>query len=197
MGFRITMFAKLTSFHNYIKHSPQRCSTRAYQIITEPASVSARLEIPTHIIQPPYVQSQDTFEPSMDTSQSNISCVQGKLLENIRTASRVAADALKFAESLVQIGLTTDSLDRAVHRFIVAANAYPSPLGYHGFLKSICTSINNVIVHGIPDSRPLQEGDIVNIDVSVYMNGVHGLSSSLLLSFYLSYHFRFCYIREF
>ncbi|MCO5599232.1 hypothetical protein L7F22_053332 [Adiantum nelumboides] len=74
-------------------------------------------------------------------------------------------------------GVTTDEIDKAVHKMIVEAGAYPSPLGYGGFPKSVCTSVNDCICHGIPDSRPLQDGDIVNIDVTVYLNGYHGDTS--------------------
>jgi methionyl aminopeptidase len=74
----------------------------------------------------------------------------------------------------VATGVTTEALDVLAHDLIVAGGGYPSPLNYHGFPKAICTSVNEVICHGIPDSRPLQDGDIVNIDVTVYREGVHG-----------------------
>lgn len=70
--------------------------------------------------------------------------------------------------------MTTDEIDKFVHETTISANAYPSPLRYAGFPKSVCTSVNNVACHGIPDDRPLQDGDIINIDVSVYLNGYHG-----------------------
>jgi methionine aminopeptidase type I len=80
-----------------------------------------------------------------------------------------------------QPGLTTAELDRALHALVVASGAYPSPLGYRGFPKSVCTSVNNVVCHGIPDSRPLQAGDLVNVDVSAYLEGVHGDASRTFL----------------
>lgn len=95
-------------------------------------------------------------------------------IERIRQACQLAARMRQYAGSLVKPGITTDEIDRAVHEKIIQAGAYPSPLGYYGFPKSICTSVNEVVVHGIPDSRKLQEGDIVKIDVSVFYNGVHG-----------------------
>ena len=80
-----------------------------------------------------------------------------------------------FAESLVKPGVTTDEIDKRVHEEIIRRNCYPSPLNYHGFRKSICTSVNEVMCHGIPDDRELEEGDIVKIDISVYTNeGFHG-----------------------
>ncbi|KAI4490915.1 hypothetical protein M0802_010589 [Mischocyttarus mexicanus] len=74
----------------------------------------------------------------------------------------------------LQPGVTTDQLDEAIHDMIINNGAYPSPLNYKGFPKSICTSVNNVACHGIPDNRPLKHGDIINVDVTVYLNGYHG-----------------------
>ncbi|KAL4841039.1 hypothetical protein H8958_017450 [Nasalis larvatus] len=79
------------------------------------------------------------------------------------------------------VDMTTEEIDALVHREIISHNAYPSPLGYGGFPKSVCTSVNNVLCHGIPDSRPLQDGDIINIDVTVYYNGYHGDTSETFL----------------
>jgi methionyl aminopeptidase len=78
------------------------------------------------------------------------------------------------AGAAISPGVTTDDLDRVVHEFLIDHRAYPSTLGYRGFPKSCCTSVNEVICHGIPDARPLQEGDIVKIDVTAYIGGVHG-----------------------
>ena len=80
---------------------------------------------------------------------------------------------LDFAGLLVKAGVTTDYIDEQVHKFIIDSKAYPSPLNYYNFPKSICTSVNEVICHGIPDDRPLEEGDIVNIDISIYKKGFH------------------------
>ncbi|XP_034780868.2 methionine aminopeptidase 1D, mitochondrial-like [Acipenser ruthenus] len=77
--------------------------------------------------------------------------------------------------------MTTEEIDFIVHEETIRQNAYPSPLGYGGFPKSVCTSVNNVVCHGIPDSRPLQDGDIINIDVTVYLNGYHGDTSETFL----------------
>ena len=95
----------------------------------------------------------------------------------MRVASRLAADILLYAGPFVQPGITTDRLDQIVHEKTIELGGYPSPLGYRGFPKSVCTSINEVICHGIPDSRPLVEGDIVNVDVTIYIHGVHGDTS--------------------
>jgi methionyl aminopeptidase len=99
----------------------------------------------------------------------------------MRAAGKLAAEVLNFAGTLVAPGVTTDSIDRAVHAMIVGAGAYPSPLNYGGFPKSVCTSLNECICHGIPDSTVLQEGDIINIDVTVFLDGHHGDTSRTFL----------------
>jgi len=81
----------------------------------------------------------------------------------------------------LQPGVTTDWIDEQVHAAIVASGAYPSPLLYEGFPKSLCTSVNEVVCHGIPDSTVLLEGDIVNLDVTVYLNGFHGDCSATFI----------------
>ena len=95
----------------------------------------------------------------------------------MRHANRLAADILMHVGPFVQPGVTTDRLDMIVHDKTIELGGYPSPLGYRGFPKSVCTSINEVICHGIPDSRPLINGDIVNVDVTIYIDGVHGDTS--------------------
>ena len=102
-------------------------------------------------------------------------------LQAMRRTGALAAEVLIAACGQVRTGITTDAIDRFVHDAAVAAGAYPSPLGYRGFPKSVCTSVNEVICHGIPDSRRLAAGDIINIDVTVYREGVHGDTSVTLM----------------
>jgi methionyl aminopeptidase len=99
-------------------------------------------------------------------------------IEAMRVACRVAAEALVEVGRHVAAGTTTDELDRIGHDAMVAAGAYPSTLNYRGYPKSLCSSVNEVICHGIPDSRPLRDGDIVNIDVTAFIEGVHGDTSA-------------------
>jgi methionyl aminopeptidase len=96
------------------------------------------------------------------------------VVARMRVACRVAAEVLKVAGAAVAPGVTTEELDWIAHQAYVERGAYPSTLNYHGYPKSICTSVNEVICHGIPDDRPLEDGDIVNIDVTAYLDGVHG-----------------------
>ena len=95
-------------------------------------------------------------------------------IEKMRVAGRIAARAMREAAKAIAPGVTTDEIDRIGHEYLLDHGAYPSTLGYRGFPKSLCTSVNEVICHGIPDSRRLEDGDIVNIDLTAYVGGVHG-----------------------
>ena len=95
-------------------------------------------------------------------------------IARMRRAGRAAAEVLVELSRAARPGVTTDELDVIAHEACISRGAYPSPLNYHGFPKAICTSVNDVILHGIPDSRALQEGDIVSLDVTLYLDGVHG-----------------------
>ncbi|HWN28047.1 MAG TPA: type I methionyl aminopeptidase [Actinomycetospora sp.] len=105
-----------------------------------------------------------------------------EVIEAMRVASRIAAQALAAGGEAVRPGATTDEVDRVVHEFLVDHDAYPSTLGYRGFPKSCCTSINEVICHGIPDSTVIEDGDIVNIDVTAFIGGVHGDTNATFLA---------------
>ncbi|WP_226346113.1 type I methionyl aminopeptidase [Agilicoccus flavus] len=102
-------------------------------------------------------------------------------IDAMRTAGRIAAAALAAAGAAVAPGVTTDELDRVAHDHLVACGAYPSPLGYRGYPRSVCTSVNEVVCHGIPDDRPLADGDIVNVDVTCFVGGVHGDTNATFL----------------
>jgi methionyl aminopeptidase len=103
-------------------------------------------------------------------------------IERMRAACRLAADALTLVGKNVQPGVTTDELDRVGHDYLIEHGAYPSTLGYRGFPKSLCSSLNEVICHGIPDSTVVQDGDIVNIDITAYIGGVHGDTNATFLA---------------
>ena len=101
--------------------------------------------------------------------------------EGMRRAGRLAADALDMLTEYVRPGATTEALDNLVFDFAMAHDAYPAPLDYRGYRKSICTSINHVVCHGIPEHKPLREGEILNIDVTLILDGWHGDSSRMFL----------------
>ncbi|CAN6698371.1 unnamed protein product [Malus baccata var. baccata] len=138
-----------------------------------PGKISPQHPVPDHIPRPPYVKSKKS--PGI---ASGPEVHDEKGIECMRASGRLAAQVLEYAGTLVKPGTKTDEIDQAVHQMIIDNGAYPSPLGYGGFPKSVCTSVNECICHGIPDSRALEDGDIVNIDVTVYLNGYHGDTST-------------------
>ncbi|KAG9339858.1 hypothetical protein JZ751_022363 [Albula glossodonta] len=105
---------------------------------------------------------------------SQIKILTPEDIEGMRVVCKLAREVLDIAALMVKPGVTTEEIDHAVHLACTARNCYPSPLNYYNFPKSCCTSVNEVICHGIPDRRPLQEGDILNVDITVYRNGYHG-----------------------
>ncbi|KAH9833835.1 methionine aminopeptidase [Rhodofomes roseus] len=133
--------------------------------------------VPAHIARPPYARGEGVRLVLEDRPTQ----LGGADERRLREAARLARDVLRFAGSLVEVGVTTDSIDGQLHDYVLSHSAYPSPLLYRGFPRSCCTSINNVVTHGIPDQRPLQDGDIVNIDITVYKHGFHGDTSRTFL----------------
>jgi methionyl aminopeptidase len=133
-----------------------------------PGTVSPQRPVPASIPRPEYVGRP---APARHTGTD---VVAPETIERIRVAARIAARALEEVGRNIVPGVTTDELDRIGHEYLIDHHAYPSTLGYRGFPKSLCTSVNEVVCHGIPDSTVLQDGDIVNIDITAYLDGVHG-----------------------
>lgn len=144
----------------------KRCHKNAPRVAQ--GSISPMRSVPSGIVKPDYAE---TGEPSRRVSDL---VRPAEVIERMRVAGKVAAEVLAKAGAAVTPGITTDAIDELVHQECIDRNAYPSPLNYRNFPKSVCTSVNEVICHGIPDSRQLVEGDIVNIDVTVFVDGVHG-----------------------
>ncbi|TNL99281.1 type I methionyl aminopeptidase [Corynebacterium tapiri] len=142
-----------------------------------PGQPTPRLPIPESIERPEYVW-KDTVqeavgEPFVQTPET---------IEAMREASKIAAGALQAAGEAVAPGKTTSEIDQIAHEYIVDHGAYPSCVGYRGFTKASCISLNEIVCHGIPDSTVIQDGDIVNIDVTAYKNGVHGDTNATFLA---------------
>jgi methionyl aminopeptidase len=133
-----------------------------------PGKLSPTRQVPASIPRPEYVGRPG---PAAYTGSE---VQDAGTVDRMRVASRIAARAMEAAAAAIAPGVTTDELDAVAHAYMVEQGAYPSDLGYRGFPKSVCTSINEVICHGIPDSTALRDGDIVNIDVTAYIGGVHG-----------------------
>jgi methionyl aminopeptidase len=135
-----------------------------------PGNLSPQRLVPGSIPRPEYAESGRPARERRDASEVKTP----DEIERMRRACRAAAEVLIVTGAAVRPGITTDALDAIGHAACVERGGYPSPLNYRGFPKSICTSINEVICHGIPDDRPLEEGDIVNVDVTIYLDGMHG-----------------------
>lgn len=150
--------------------------TAAVRTPLVPGDLSPRREVPARIPRPEYVGRP---QPKPFTGSEVKS---PDVIERMRIAGRIAAQALAEAGRAVQPGVTTDEIDRVVHEFLCDHDAYPSTLGYKGFPKSCCTSLNEVICHGIPDSTVIEDGDIVNVDVTAYIHGVHGDTNATFLA---------------
>lgn len=131
-------------------------------------TISAKLSVPKHIQRPPYVGLETPPAYTGDNTYTE------KEIEKIRAAGRIASRAIDAVEAALHPGMTTHEIDVIVHDYVISHGAYPSTLGYRGYPKSCCTSVNEVICHGIPDDTALREGDIVNIDVTAYLDGYHG-----------------------
>jgi len=140
-----------------------------------PGVISPRRSVPDHIAKPPYAETGVVNRWAESRVKSP------EIIERMRHAGIVAAEVLRLAGEMVEPGVTTDAIDVFVHEASIERNSYPSPLNYSGYPKSVCTSVNEVICHGIPDSRALRDGDIVNLDVTCFVGGVHGDTNATFL----------------
>jgi methionyl aminopeptidase len=141
----------------------------------QPGRVSPPRDVPADIIRPEYVGRR---APRLGESDIK----DAETISRMRVAGRIAAAALAEVGKHVTPGVTTDELDRIGHEFLLGQGAYPSTLGYRGFPKSLCTSLNEVICHGIPDDTVIADGDIVNIDITAFIDGVHGDTNATFLA---------------
>ena len=133
-----------------------------------PHEISPYRPVPAHINRPLYADTGEVIR----WNESRVKTPE--IITKMHHAGKTAAEVLRLAGEMVRPGITTDEIDVYVHDLCIERNAYPSPLNYNGFRKSVCTSVNEVICHGIPDGRVLQDGDIINIDVTTFVGGVHG-----------------------
>ena len=140
-----------------------------------PGRVTPMRAVPKDIARPEYVGRPG---PKRERGSDVYSA---ESIERIRESGTIAARAIQAVGAAIQPGITTEELDIVAHEFVIAHGAYPSTLGYRGYPKSSCTSLNEVICHGIPDDTVLESGDIINIDVTAFKNGVHGDSNVTFL----------------
>ncbi len=143
----------------------------------KPGRQSPRREVPADIVRPPYANDPKGRPGVRESSAPK----DAETLAKMRRAGKAAAEVLATVGAAVRPGVTTDELDAIAHAACIERGGYPSPLGYNGFPKSLCTSVNEVICHGIPDSTVLKDGDIINLDVTIYLDGVHGDTNATFL----------------
>ena len=134
-------------------------------------------KVPKDIERPEYAWKDDVQENIGEPYVQD-----AETIEKMRESSKIAANALAVAGAAVKPGVTTDEIDRVAHEYMLDHGAYPSTLGYRGFPKSCCVSLNEIVCHGIPDTTVIEDGDIVNIDVTAYKNGVHGDTNATFLA---------------
>jgi methionyl aminopeptidase len=138
-----------------------------------PTFVTKRIQCPDSIAKPDYAVTGISLSEQEDDRKAQIHVYSPQEIAKVRKACMIGREVLDIAGRYARAGVTGDELNRIVHEACIERNAYPSPLNYYDFPKSVCVSVNEIICHGIPDFRPLENGDIVNIDVSVYVDGVH------------------------
>jgi methionyl aminopeptidase len=152
----------------------KRCH-RASEGRVLPGVISPMRTVPAHIVRPSYADTgvvERWDEPVVKSDD---------VIERMRHAGRVAAEVLRLSGEFLRPGITTDEVDEYTHNLFIERGAYPSTLNYHGYPKSLCSSANEVICHGIPDSRVIRDGDIMNLDVTGFIGGVHGDTNATFL----------------
>ena len=140
-----------------------------------PGRISPKLDVPASITRPEYVGK------AMPAKFTGSNVKTPEQIEKIRHSGKIAAQAIELVGRNAKPGVTTDQLDKIAHQFLIDNGAYPSTLGYRSYPKSICSSLNEVICHGIPDDTVLEDGDILNIDITAYIDGYHGDSNQTFL----------------
>jgi len=140
-----------------------------------PGQISPMRSVPDHIARPSYADTGDPVawdEPRIKTPE---------VIERMRHAGKVAAEILRLTGEFMRPGTTTEEVDEYCHQLYIERDSYPSTLNYHHYPKSLCTSANEVICHGIPDSRAMRDGDIMNLDITAFVGGVHGDTNATFL----------------
>ncbi|DBA68002.1 TPA: hypothetical protein ACH3X2_014034 [Trebouxia sp. C0005] len=169
---------KVTNAWMYVTNRGQKRSAKMPQCDwtgpLRPDLVGPTRQVPESIPKPDYALDGMPYSEVQSRQQNAVPIRNAKDIAGMRAACKLARQILDKAHAAVKPGVTTDEIDHVVHEATISAGAYPSPLNYFHFPKSVCTSVNEVICHGIPDKRPLEDGDIVNVDVTAYYKGYHG-----------------------
>jgi methionyl aminopeptidase len=141
----------------------------------QPGAISPMRTVPPEIPRPDYAETGEPVRRRQPWVQTP------DVISRMRVAGRAAAEVLDLGAAAIAPGVTTDEIDAVVHQAYIDRGGYPSTLNYRHYPKSLCTSVNEVICHGIPDDRPLRDGDIVNLDVTIFLDGVHGDTNATYL----------------
>jgi len=174
-------FTKYWSVHKLV-HNPAKLAEYnpwpGYKFTgtLRPYPLSAKRTVPARIPRPDYADHPKGHPLSelAERGSTNVKVLDDEEIEGLKVACKLGREVLNEAAKAAAVGVTTDELDRIVHEAAIERECYPSPLNYYEFPKSVCTSVNECICHGIPDLRPLQNGDLCNVDVTVYHRGFHG-----------------------
>lgn len=154
--------------------TPQAMAMYQFTGGVRPGKITPKRGVPKGIARPDYADHPEGRSQTEEAERKERSVQHdAAMIEKMRRACKLGREVLNLGCAAVRPGVPTDEIDRIVHEATIERGMYPSPLNYYNFPKSVCTSVNEIICHGIPDSRELQEGDIVNVDVSCYVDGVH------------------------
>mmetsp|Transcript_58709 Transcript_58709/g.154642 ORF Transcript_58709/g.154642 Transcript_58709/m.154642 type:complete len:374 (+) Transcript_58709:2-1123(+) len=156
-----------------LKRPPTEFNGYKYTGDLRPAFVTPQLKMPEPVVPPDYALDADGASVSERNGPKEVPIIEGKELATMREACRLGREILDVAGRFMRVGVTGDQIDRIVYQACVDRKIYPSPLNYYRFPKAVCVSPNEVICHGIPDCRPIESGDIVNLDVSIFYEGYH------------------------
>lgn len=163
-------------FSSYVTYSEELFSNSIlwgnYSIVKPGNSKKIKRFIPNYIKKPLYYYGTNKYKKNK-SHKNRIEIKTTEQLNIMRPVCKLASKILKYVGEKIKVGMTTNEIDDIVFNMSIANRAYPSPLNFFGFPKSVCTSINNVAVHGIPDDRQLIDGDIINVDITIYKNGFH------------------------
>lgn len=165
--------SKRTWLSRDVPHIPYNGPRKSADELMKLWEVTPIRPVPSHIKIPDYAHGRQNGQPSV-SPMSRPEIKSDADIARMRHVCEMASYIREFGGKQVRPGITTDEIDQIVHDEIIRLDAYPSPLKYHGFPKSLCTSVNGVICHGIPDKRPLVEGDIINLDITIYFDEFHG-----------------------
>ena len=175
---------KISYFHHLRNYNLDRSIQKMSYLISNTVAlvrkhaairrVSPRREVPEHIPRPDWADTGYPTSEERSRQQRETPVRSAADIRRLKASCALGRAILDAAHAIVKPGVTTDEIDRVVHDYTIEHGAYPSPLNYHSFPKSVCTSVNEVVCHGIPDQRELADGDIVNVDVSCLLNGWHG-----------------------